>query len=163
MRFLLNANMPQSAADVLERRGHDAVHVRDTALKDAPDERVAAFARTAFRHAQPATACYSVHMCCFRVASIRTPTWPSPRRDAKPLRTAAAVPSTTSFTRSSSSTWRSTSGWHARVRRRIRHNVRIGCAGIGCCRPLARAKRLPSLAINASSPRASDSPALGNS
>ena len=46
MRFLLNANMPQSAADVLERRGHDAVHVRDTALKDAPDERVAAFART---------------------------------------------------------------------------------------------------------------------
>jgi predicted nuclease of predicted toxin-antitoxin system len=29
VRFLLDANMPRSAADLLERRGHDAVHVRD--------------------------------------------------------------------------------------------------------------------------------------
>ena len=44
MRFLLDANMPRSAADLLGRCGHDAVHVRDTALKDAPDERIAHFA-----------------------------------------------------------------------------------------------------------------------
>jgi predicted nuclease of predicted toxin-antitoxin system len=46
MRFLLDANMPRSAVSVLERNGHDAVHVRDTVLKDAPDERIAAFTRT---------------------------------------------------------------------------------------------------------------------
>ena len=46
MRFLLDANMPRSAAMLLERSGHDAVHVRDTALKHATDERIAEFART---------------------------------------------------------------------------------------------------------------------
>jgi hypothetical protein len=44
VRFLLDANMPRSAVSVLERNGHDAVHARDTALKDAPDERIADFA-----------------------------------------------------------------------------------------------------------------------
>ena len=49
MRFLLDANMPRSAAMLLERSGHDAVHVRDTALKHATDESIAEFARTGLR------------------------------------------------------------------------------------------------------------------
>ena len=46
MRFVLDANMPRSAAVLLERSGRDTVHVRDTALKHATDERIAQFART---------------------------------------------------------------------------------------------------------------------
>lgn len=49
MRFLLDANMPRSAAMLLERSGHDAVHVRDTDLKHATDERIGEFARTGQR------------------------------------------------------------------------------------------------------------------
>lgn len=46
MRFLLDANMPRAAAVLLERSGHDTVHVRDTALKHATDQRISEFART---------------------------------------------------------------------------------------------------------------------
>lgn len=45
MRFLLDANMPRSATDLLARAGHDAVHVASTGLKDAADDRIADHAR----------------------------------------------------------------------------------------------------------------------
>lgn len=45
MHFLLDANMPRSAANVIRAAGYECTHVRDTALADAPDERLASYAR----------------------------------------------------------------------------------------------------------------------
>jgi predicted nuclease of predicted toxin-antitoxin system len=45
MRFLLDANMPRSAAGVVRRLGHHAVDVRDIGLGDAADSRIAAHAK----------------------------------------------------------------------------------------------------------------------
>jgi predicted nuclease of predicted toxin-antitoxin system len=41
MRFLLDANMPRSATVLFASRGHEAVHVGETDLKDAADQRIA--------------------------------------------------------------------------------------------------------------------------
>ncbi|HEY3354065.1 MAG TPA: DUF5615 family PIN-like protein [Polyangia bacterium] len=45
MRFLVDADLPRRAADLLRRAGHDAVDVRDVGLGPAPDEHIAAYAR----------------------------------------------------------------------------------------------------------------------
>lgn len=45
MRFLLDANMPRSAADIIRGAGHECTHVRDTVLADAADEAIAAHAK----------------------------------------------------------------------------------------------------------------------
>ena len=42
MRFLLDANLPRSAAPVADRAGDVAVHGRDVGLGDAPDDVIAA-------------------------------------------------------------------------------------------------------------------------
>jgi len=42
MRFLLDANMPRSALALLVQDGHEAEHVKDTGLGDAPDGEIAA-------------------------------------------------------------------------------------------------------------------------
>ncbi|MBL6749735.1 MAG: DUF5615 family PIN-like protein [Nevskia sp.] len=44
MKFLLDANMPRAAVRAVLARRHDAEHIRDTALRDAADELVAAYA-----------------------------------------------------------------------------------------------------------------------
>lgn len=43
MRFLLDANMPRSAAGAVQRLGHEAVDVRDVALGGADDAQIAAY------------------------------------------------------------------------------------------------------------------------
>jgi predicted nuclease of predicted toxin-antitoxin system len=45
MRFLLDANMPRSAAGVVQRLGHEAVDVRDIGMGGAEDQQVAAYAK----------------------------------------------------------------------------------------------------------------------
>jgi predicted nuclease of predicted toxin-antitoxin system len=45
MRFLLDANMPRSAAEVVQCLGHQAVDVRDIGLGGAQDKRIAAYAK----------------------------------------------------------------------------------------------------------------------
>ena len=45
MRFLLDANLPRSAAALLQQMGHDAVDVRDIGMRNAADDVVAAHAR----------------------------------------------------------------------------------------------------------------------
>jgi predicted nuclease of predicted toxin-antitoxin system len=45
MRFLLDANMPRSAAGAVQRLGHDAVDVRDVGLDGADDAQIAAYAK----------------------------------------------------------------------------------------------------------------------
>jgi predicted nuclease of predicted toxin-antitoxin system len=45
MRFLVDANMPRSAAVRLQQMGHDAVDVRDIGLGGATDDVIAAHAR----------------------------------------------------------------------------------------------------------------------
>ena len=45
MRFLLDANMPRSAAGAVQRLGHEAVDVRDIGLGGAEDQQVAAYAK----------------------------------------------------------------------------------------------------------------------
>jgi predicted nuclease of predicted toxin-antitoxin system len=45
MRFLLDANMPRSAASLLRSLGHEAEDVRDALLSGADDSLVAAHAR----------------------------------------------------------------------------------------------------------------------
>jgi predicted nuclease of predicted toxin-antitoxin system len=45
MRFLLDANMPRSAAGAVQRLGHDAVDVRDVGLGGADDAQIAAYAK----------------------------------------------------------------------------------------------------------------------
>ena len=44
MKFLLDANMPRAALGAVRARGHEAEHIRDTKLRDAPDEQIAAYA-----------------------------------------------------------------------------------------------------------------------
>lgn len=46
MRFLVDANLPRSTAALLKNFGHTADHVRDLGLGDAPDAKIAAFAKT---------------------------------------------------------------------------------------------------------------------
>jgi predicted nuclease of predicted toxin-antitoxin system len=45
MRFLLDANMPRSAAGAVQRLGHEAVDVREIGLGGAEDKRIAAYAK----------------------------------------------------------------------------------------------------------------------
>ncbi len=45
MRFLLDANMPRSAAGAVQRIGHEAVDVRDVGLGGADDAQIAAYAK----------------------------------------------------------------------------------------------------------------------
>ncbi len=45
MRFLLDANMPRSAAVMLRQHGHEAFDVRDIKLGGADDTRIAAHAK----------------------------------------------------------------------------------------------------------------------
>jgi predicted nuclease of predicted toxin-antitoxin system len=45
MRFLLDANMPRSAAGAVQRLGHEAVDVRDVGLGGADDAQIAAYAK----------------------------------------------------------------------------------------------------------------------
>jgi predicted nuclease of predicted toxin-antitoxin system len=46
MRFLLDANMPRSALAVFPRYGHEATFARDIGLGSAPDDDIAARARS---------------------------------------------------------------------------------------------------------------------
>jgi predicted nuclease of predicted toxin-antitoxin system len=46
MKFLLDANLQRSAADVLRRLGHEPHDVRDTLPAGAEDSRVAAHAQS---------------------------------------------------------------------------------------------------------------------
>jgi len=45
MRFLLDANMPRSAAGAVQRLGHEAVDVRDVGLGGADDAQIAVYAK----------------------------------------------------------------------------------------------------------------------
>jgi Domain of unknown function (DUF5615) len=45
MRFLMDANLPRSAAALLQQMGHDAVDVRDIGMGGAADDVIAAHAR----------------------------------------------------------------------------------------------------------------------
>ncbi len=45
-RFLIDANLPRSTADLIRASGHEAVDVRDVGLAFAADEVIAAWART---------------------------------------------------------------------------------------------------------------------
>jgi len=45
MRFLLDANMPRSAAGAVQRLGHEAVDVREIGLGGAEDKQIAAYAK----------------------------------------------------------------------------------------------------------------------
>ncbi len=45
MRFLLDANMPRSAAGAVKRLGHEAVDVREIGLGGAEDKQIAAYAK----------------------------------------------------------------------------------------------------------------------
>ncbi len=45
MRFLVDEDLPRSLTDLFERHGYEAVNVRDTALRGARDERIAAYAK----------------------------------------------------------------------------------------------------------------------
>lgn len=45
MRFLLDANMPRSAAGAVQRLGHEAVDVRDVGLGGADDAQIALYAK----------------------------------------------------------------------------------------------------------------------
>ncbi len=45
MRFLMDADLPRSAADIARRQGHEAIDVRDVGLRDAKDSEIAGFAQ----------------------------------------------------------------------------------------------------------------------
>ena len=45
MRFLVDEDLPGSLADLIQRQGHEAINVRDTELRGARDETIAAYAR----------------------------------------------------------------------------------------------------------------------
>ncbi|HET6568211.1 MAG TPA: DUF5615 family PIN-like protein [Rhodothermales bacterium] len=45
MRFLVDANLPRSTIAAFTRAGHEAIHVNDVGLKEAPDELIAQRAR----------------------------------------------------------------------------------------------------------------------
>lgn len=46
MRFLIDADLPRRTASLIVSLGHDAVDVRDRGLGMAPDEEIAAFAKS---------------------------------------------------------------------------------------------------------------------
>jgi predicted nuclease of predicted toxin-antitoxin system len=46
VRFLVDANLPRSAAPMLRQLGHDVVDVRDIGMRSATDDVIAAHART---------------------------------------------------------------------------------------------------------------------
>jgi len=46
MRFLIDADLPHSLTVIIEGFGHDALHVRDVGLGGAPDDEIAAYARS---------------------------------------------------------------------------------------------------------------------
>jgi predicted nuclease of predicted toxin-antitoxin system len=45
MTFLMDADLPRSAADVVRRHGYDAVDVRDIGLRHAYDSEIASHAQ----------------------------------------------------------------------------------------------------------------------
>jgi predicted nuclease of predicted toxin-antitoxin system len=45
MRFLLDANMPRTAVEGVQRLGHEAVDVREIGLGGAEDKQIAAYAQ----------------------------------------------------------------------------------------------------------------------
>ena len=45
MRFLIDANMPRSTAELLKRYNHEAVDVRDIGMGSAADSDIAAYAQ----------------------------------------------------------------------------------------------------------------------
>lgn len=49
MKFLLDENLSPRIAEILTEVGHDAVHMRDIALRSSPDEQVLEAAREAGR------------------------------------------------------------------------------------------------------------------
>lgn len=49
MKFLLDENLSPRIAEILAEVGHDAVHMRDIALRSSPDEQVLEAAREAGR------------------------------------------------------------------------------------------------------------------
>lgn len=49
MKFLLDENLSPRIAEILAEVGHDAIHVRDIALRSSPDEQVLEAAREAGR------------------------------------------------------------------------------------------------------------------
>lgn len=46
MRFLVDADLPRSVIDLLQRSGHEAVDVRDIGLRAAKDSLIAAYAKS---------------------------------------------------------------------------------------------------------------------
>lgn len=46
MRFLIDADLPRSATDLIRRYGHEATDVRDIGLGSADDPDIAAYAQT---------------------------------------------------------------------------------------------------------------------
>ncbi len=46
MHFLIDADLPRSAADVVRLHGHEAVDVRDIGLREANDSDIARYAQT---------------------------------------------------------------------------------------------------------------------
>jgi predicted nuclease of predicted toxin-antitoxin system len=46
VRFLIDADLPRSATDVVKRHNHEAVDVRDVGLRKASDEEIARYARS---------------------------------------------------------------------------------------------------------------------
>lgn len=46
MRFLIDESLPRAVSRVLAAAGHDAADVRDVGLRGAPDEAIAAHAKT---------------------------------------------------------------------------------------------------------------------
>jgi predicted nuclease of predicted toxin-antitoxin system len=45
MRFLIDANMPRSTAELLRRCGHEALDVREIGMGGAADNQIAAYAQ----------------------------------------------------------------------------------------------------------------------
>ncbi len=46
MRFLIDADLPRSANDVIHRCGHETIDVRDIGLRNAKDHEIARYAQT---------------------------------------------------------------------------------------------------------------------
>jgi predicted nuclease of predicted toxin-antitoxin system len=46
VRFIIDADLPHSLTGIIERFGHEALHVGDVGLGGAPDEQIAAFAQS---------------------------------------------------------------------------------------------------------------------
>jgi predicted nuclease of predicted toxin-antitoxin system len=46
MRFLIDADLPRSVSQIIQKHGHEAVDVRDVGLTDAKDFAIARYAQT---------------------------------------------------------------------------------------------------------------------